>query len=332
MLLINPLLLASLLGPTACPTCDPSTWTPLSSPANLSGAGGAGGAPRYRADIVVSHCRFRIRWLRLFRAELESCGFDVRRVTVYSKCGKADVGAPAGSTVIRLPNVGRCDHSYAHHLAGREEHGADVTLFLKDSILGGSSAEFRALRVGVCSMAHIALTSGFACGRRPIPSALAPGSSIRPVRSDYHDASLLSGFEMPQYVKTHDQKADNPSVAFNASVRPLGAWLRAVDSTLAQSLFRRELVPVCYGGSFAVQGARIRAVPRLTWSRFADELKRGSNIEEGHIMERLWAALLTPPLPAEAADRLRRAAHSIVSARDGAFWLRGSLDGCTCPA
>ena len=54
-------------------------------------------------------------------------------MTIYSKCGNEVKGAPAGATVITLPNVGRVDHSYAYHLANLplDTDPGEVVLFLK---------------------------------------------------------------------------------------------------------------------------------------------------------------------------------------------------------
>ena len=39
-------------------------------------------------------------------------------------------------------------------------------------------------------------------------------------------------------------------------------------------------------------------IPRGDWSALSTALLRGDNIEEGHYVERLWAALLSPPVDA----------------------------------
>ena len=257
-------------GSAACWVCAPDTWTPLSQPVHPNVQRGR----KFSAEIILSHCRFRIRWLASARAELSSCGFETRAITVYTKCGKLDVGAPAGAKVICSPNRGRNDEAYARHLATGEQGFADVVLFLKDSLIGGSSAEFRKLRVGFCDLARAAVKRGFACGRRPIPSST-PGG-----RSDFHDSALLAGFQMPVYATTHDQARGTPTVPFNATVRPLAAWLRAVDERVSRRILSSRILPVCYGGTFSAARARIAAVPPTVWRRFADGLSRGRALDE----------------------------------------------------
>lgn len=57
---------------------------------------------------MISHCDGDLHWLKDYTA-----GFTIATVTVMSKCGQAVVGAPLKAKIQTLPNVGRCDHSYA---------------------------------------------------------------------------------------------------------------------------------------------------------------------------------------------------------------------------
>ena len=62
---------------------------------------------------------------------------DALEVFVYSKCGRPVEDAPPGSLVRTLPNVGRCDHTFAHHLAlqstAKAPPTSDLVLFAKDT-------------------------------------------------------------------------------------------------------------------------------------------------------------------------------------------------------
>ena len=85
-----------------------------------------------KVAIVISHCARALDWFNDATSSL-----DVRSVTVYSKCGKPVVGAPANARIIQLPNVGRCDHSFAYHmntLVGTKGMESEyVVLFVKDT-------------------------------------------------------------------------------------------------------------------------------------------------------------------------------------------------------
>jgi hypothetical protein len=71
-----------------------------------------------RHHLVVSHCTHdRLQtWLNINRITFET-------ITVVSKCGRAVTPALNEATVVRIPNVGRCDHAYAWWMA---QHAATL--------------------------------------------------------------------------------------------------------------------------------------------------------------------------------------------------------------
>ena len=89
-------------------------------------------------------------------------------VHVYSKCGRRPVGAPTGAFVHEVANVGRCDHTYAHHITLRYGQLPDRVIFLKDSSYearedgGGLAPSLMARPI------RELLSGEFACGTRPL--------------------------------------------------------------------------------------------------------------------------------------------------------------------
>ena len=53
---------------------------------------------------------------------------------------------------------------------------------------------------------------------------------------------------------------------------------------------------MCYGGIFAASVENIYKQDMKMWMKLEISLARGDNIEEGHFVERSWAALLSTPL------------------------------------
>ena len=53
---------------------------------------------------------------------------------------------------------------------------------------------------------------------------------------------------------------------------------------------------MCYGGIFATSVENIYKQDMTMWMKLEMSLARGDNIEEGHFVERSWAALLSNPL------------------------------------
>ena len=307
------------------------------------------------AEMVVAHCTQSITKLPSLVASLEkSSRVLVTSIHVYSKCGVRPGAMPelrlqSGLRKVKLnlnvlANVGRNDHTYAHHLARSTQPLPELLLFVKDTTiaetvqrnLDGSLARMDSF-VDMTDVALRARMDGFGCGRCP-----ASDWSI------WHAEAWFWEFYMEQIHKpAHEQRVRasgrrrelnitrRDDAPFEAPVRPLGAWLRATGVFASDVASRirtawRWLVPVCYGGTFAVRSDRVSAVPTDVWASVERALRRGDNIEEGHYMERMWAALLMPPsmLTAEQAGLLLCSANSM--RRNPGLPEAGALLGCQC--
>ena len=111
----------------------------------------------------------------------------------------------------------------------------------------------------------------------------------------WHRTDKLMSFSMAVYNKTWNQNREG-SGSFEAphGMRTLGCWAKAVR--LPRELTARRFWPVCYGGGFTASRDAARRLPRQVWRNLERSLRRADNIEEGHYMERTWAALFTQPL------------------------------------
>jgi hypothetical protein len=118
-------------------------------------------------DVVVSHCSGDLAWLKRKLAVLGK-SFSMRSIVIFSKCGKHVTGAPGQATVVRLPNVGRCDHTYAKYMVDRCSNASErakasnVVLFIKDTTWLHQGQSVETPLADVVSMA--AGPSGFGCG------------------------------------------------------------------------------------------------------------------------------------------------------------------------
>ncbi len=94
----------------------------------------------------------------------------LRSIHIISKCGEEVKGAPEGAVVQVLPNVGRCDHTYAYFLTRilpeivevEGKHRESIAVFVKDDISAANQ-----LHSPLRSFETLALlassSNGFAC-------------------------------------------------------------------------------------------------------------------------------------------------------------------------
>jgi hypothetical protein len=318
-------------------------------------------------DVAVSYCSHDLTWLQDYLEDLRSLGAPLRNVTIYSKCGGV-VPAPTASgtiwatawnqTVVNLPNVGRCDHTYAYHMSDMYWNLADVTIFIKDSY-DPNSPQSNRVAEGLDQPRDVDYTwkyiksNGVTC---LYDSGASHGASV------WHVADVLSGWKLAGYgaemlakrlwgkPEEHSQ-GDDPlqasflerqtvtvnhqtvpafalPVAFQSPVRPLGAWLK---QTMGIDLAERNLWPVCYGGLFAASKKSIHRTEKPRWEQLRDSLTRGDNIEEGHYAERSWLGLLSNKIAASHEDKLRNAAQGTCGTDNTiGSCLAGQLMSCDC--
>ena len=260
---------------------------------------------RKKIIIVVSHCNKPLHWMQDYIGS-----FVITRIYIISKCGEQPLGAPEGTVMLTLSNVGRCDHTYAYFITEilPQEVGVDssssiakqresIVVFIKDNM--NNHQGFEELR-NFESMVRLASSSnGFGCNSSPLKHA-----------STYHNISMLSQFEIGGYSGSNDN-----NVPFKSSFANIGAYWRTIDVTISQ-----KFVPVCYGGIFAASVENIYKQDMNTWKKFMESLTRGDNIEEGHFGERSWAVMLSNPLEPLQIEALQN-----YSTGNGGFPMNGML-------
>ena len=240
-----------------------------------------------RIHIVIAHCKKSLDWMESYIS-----GFaNVVSIHVISKCGQKVEGAPLNTTVVRIPNVGRVDHSYAYYitsilptLVNNSEGNDTIVAFLKDTtsdIVHQKQLhreDFKSMIRGAASL------NGFACNL--IPKEISMGA--------YHDKAQLFTFHIKRYKKgERDYNVSKTAPPFQSSYKTLGDYYSKV---LKSANPRPDLVQVCFGGGFASSLENILKQDVMVWKSFEHSLTRGDNIQEGHYAERCWALLLANPL------------------------------------
>ena len=182
--------------------------------------------------------------------------------------------------VVSMRNVGRCDHTYLHHIIQglQTKSLADRTIFITGSCT---------------SLSHkMQYLQAILDGRVPA------------VQHIYH---MFEDFALTHWKATDGQNAlKNPeSELLPAPVRPFGRWLEAV---FGKDLARNMVAPVFYGGVFFAAAGNLAQTPLHVYKTLLKQLETHSNPEAGHYVERVWGFLASsgalPPSASPPAQNL----------------------------
>lgn len=253
-------------------------------------------------------------------------------IHIYSKCGVEPSGIEDLKyhfIVRNLGNVGRCDHTYTHHIAEHYESLPEIVLFVKDSYQEYLTNELQQYLRSISEVFYDLKNHSFAC-------ALKPAFDL----SIWHAREELWKFRLPYYDSAEDYKRLPPierrkqagldSTWRNPRSPSMCTFLKeTLNRNELQALVGRQVVPVCYGGIFVAQRKMIWQYQQNTWRNFEGALSRANSIEEGHFMERLWAMLLTSQLPSTLEEQIISTSAKMSRLGDlfGESYL-GSLQKC----
>lgn len=217
-------------------------------------------------------------------------------ITIISKCGKEveglkeleDLGAPID--IIKLRNVGRCDHSFAYWMKHNREKidkkkdGENLVLFTKDN--PRQMADYRSFE-DVFITARI---TGFSC----VLDQFAVSKFIidSPLFLEVFDPLILHRrSSLDEFGKLgHSRTPSDVNYNFKSDYEDLRDWRESLEIVYPET----DLIPACFGGMFMVQKKGILKQPQYVWDNIEINLSRESNLEEGHLIERAWAGILLP--------------------------------------
>ena len=263
--------------------------------------------------VVVSHCKSDLDWISTFTK-----GFNIATIHIISKCGAPVNGAPDMATIEVLPNIGRCDHSYAYYITTvldqkmtEVETDESIVFFLKDDISVGNLHQSGGWNDFETMLQLASSENGFACGISPDYTDFGPN---RFFLSAYHEVDTLFEFSMEDYSRNIKGYATD-GVEFQSEHNNLGSWFHSLGAGMLP-----EVVQVCYGGVFAVSTSNINNRDMSVWKAVENSLSRGNNIQEGHFAERSWANLMSTPLQPYQIEAL-------VDRSDGVYLNKSSTHG-----
>jgi hypothetical protein len=194
--------------------------------------------------------------------------FNGLNIICYNK-GKNDLKhcETPNCKIIDLPNVGRCDHTYLHHIIENYDNLAPVTMFIPGS-WKDSAKRWKTLDI---------IEEARNNKNTNIPS------------EGVNSIDDLWGFQLEEWTSSNhkNRERNETSVLEPCPQRPFGVWFK---HNFPDTTFKK----VQYGGIFAVSSDDIRKNTVEHYKKFIKYLDSHSNPEAGHYIERAWHYIISP--------------------------------------
>lgn len=222
-------------------------------------------------DLVIARYNEDLQWLRRINLSRFS------RLFIYNKGNKGFV-VPSlinrGKCVVEvnhLPNVGRCDHTYMHHIIENYGNLGDTTIFLP----------------GSCDMSY-----KWEKALRTIKKALSTGKTV--LDSKEEKETDMYNFYLNDWKASNEKNSSlNPETELLKSPeRPFGKWYE-------KNFGQFSVKEATYWGIFAVSKEDILKRPLKSYQNLIMYLDSHSNPEAGHYFERSWKAVFSHLMPSE---------------------------------
>lgn len=217
-----------------------------------------------KVEMVIARYNESLDWIK-------QEPFNRYPIIIYNKGNNTEFAmTDKVKKVISLKNVGKCDHTYFHHIVNRYDNLADVTIFLPGSIDMRNDKYAKTIKI--------------------FDNVAKYNTTVMIGQKNYDIKNTLYGFSLNNYVTSdpRNKQANGESILIPAQIRPFGKWYENKFGSLNTQY-------VLYTGIFAVAKEDILKQPVSYYQQFLDELSVGSNPEVGHYVERSWQAIFNPP-------------------------------------
>jgi hypothetical protein len=213
--------------------------------------------------IIVSRYNENLNWL-------EEEPFRDFNFIIYNKGENDDFNKTNVVDIIRLPNIGKCDHTYLYHIINNFDNLDDILIFLPGS-LNISSKKSKAIEM----LERIKINN--------FQNAVFIGDYSRSILKEFYDFTLSSWCSS----SSDNYEKNNSCSVFPANIQPFGRWY----------LHNFGNIPVNYytfQGIFSVHKNDILQHSKYRYEKLLQQLEIDAHPEAGHYVERSWGAIFYP--------------------------------------
>jgi hypothetical protein len=210
--------------------------------------------------IVVSRYNEKMDWLK-------EEPFNRYPVIIYNKGINDDFYKPDKLIkVVKVDNVGRCDHTFLYHIVQNYDNLNNITIFLN----GSNNMENKLER-----------------SKTLIKKIEQHNKAV--FLSSKIDENDIYDFKIDKYQATSSENnvLNSEDSLELSKIRPFGKWKDAMFGDVA-------IDHIAYSGIFSISNKDVLQHPKSYYENLTQQLSNTSNPEVGHYFERAWQVVFSP--------------------------------------
>ena len=212
-------------------------------------------------DIIIARYNEDLEWTLDYP-------FNQYQYIVYNKGDNEDFVKTNVKKIIKLPNVGKCDHTYLYHIIDSYDNLANITVFFPGSV------DMKYKR-------KIAI--------KLLKEMEKKNKAIFISLNEYDIKNLHYDFKLDNYKTTYKKNIakNSESILKKSNIRPYGPWFEKMFGNI-------KINCLVYYGIFSIDKKDIIQHPKKRYQKLIEEVDHHSNPEAGHYFERSWCAVFHP--------------------------------------
>ena len=219
----------------------------------------------YKNNVVIVIARYNesLSWL-------DEHPFNKFEYIVYNKGDNYDFVKTNVKSIVNLPNLGRCDHTYLYHIINNYYNLTDIVVFLPGS-------------VNMPEKKHIAVNILNNIINSNYTKASFIGYYYDSIQKHFTDFTLDNhkcGYE-------ENFKKNSETTLLKCRVRPYGNWYRFFFGNVNAHM-------AAFSGVFSVDKRDIIQHHLDRYKKLLNTVSTHSNPEAGHYIERSWGVIFYP--------------------------------------
>lgn len=216
----------------------------------------------YTVNIIVARFNENLDWMN-------EEPFNKFSYIVYNKGENEDFEKKYIKSIIHLPNVGRCDHTYLYHIVNNFDNLGNINVFFPGSLnLHYKKEKAKNLLNNILKYKKAIFSSQI---------------TVKGVKNEFKDFVL----ENHKCMDSSNFSLNNETKVQPALIRPFGKWFNFHFGNIYVKYYT-------YYAIFSIQKADIIKHDINRYKKLLAGVEIHSNPEVGHFLERSWAAVFHP--------------------------------------